>query len=627
MKQDQIVSLNVGGKYYMTSVSTLTTYPDSMIGSMFSGRFPKVKVTDDNAAGIASALANITSDSYINEEDINTATAILEDIVELELTDESVTADVVSIVNNIIDVFDAENPTASETGTSLVTSLELQLTTLAAAGMNFSSVEPNVGVSTVVISSQNLVSGIGFAAVSTDDHGNEKFDSGDVKPFFEVEIPLNTIAVSIFLPLEIVPIIQNETGEDEIRLIFLVFQDGTLFVSHRLANIGSGLDFTRRVGSHICSASVVGVNNVEGLEYPVKTTFLPTEKTTNNTECVFWDIAPNDSEGLWSNEGCTFNGTKDGRVICLCDHLTAFSILVDFYEPELSTFQEVLTVISMVGCIVSIICLIMTIATFAFIRPKNVAMKRPQKILINLSVSLLLLYLVFIIGIEKTASRNVCIGVAALLHYFVLASVCWMSIEAVNLYLMFVKVFQDNVRYFMLKASLLAYGTPLIIVSVFLGSDVKNYENDTYCFIRPGKVRSFGLMLMVGFIFVFNGVMFSLVMYKLIFGRKISKSSNQPMRKRVMKGIYNGVALSILLGLTWLFGYLAVDRESYSRNVFQALFCVFNSLQGLFIFILFCVRQKDIRDWWKACYIHGGNNYRGGAAPTKIELKTNSQTE
>ncbi|XP_033095483.1 uncharacterized protein LOC117100041 [Anneissia japonica] len=48
MKQDQIVSLNVGGKYYMTSVSTLTTYPDSMIGSMFSGRFPKVRDNQGN---------------------------------------------------------------------------------------------------------------------------------------------------------------------------------------------------------------------------------------------------------------------------------------------------------------------------------------------------------------------------------------------------------------------------------------------------------------------------------------------------------------------------------------------------------------------------------------------------
>ncbi|XP_071947166.1 BTB/POZ domain-containing protein KCTD21-like [Antedon mediterranea] len=43
MKTDQIINLNVGGKHYVTNVSTLTMYPDSMIGSMFSGRFPPVK--------------------------------------------------------------------------------------------------------------------------------------------------------------------------------------------------------------------------------------------------------------------------------------------------------------------------------------------------------------------------------------------------------------------------------------------------------------------------------------------------------------------------------------------------------------------------------------------------------
>lgn len=35
----EIISLNVGGTIYSTSLSTLQTYPHSMLGSMFSGRF------------------------------------------------------------------------------------------------------------------------------------------------------------------------------------------------------------------------------------------------------------------------------------------------------------------------------------------------------------------------------------------------------------------------------------------------------------------------------------------------------------------------------------------------------------------------------------------------------------
>ena len=39
MSQD-IISLNVGGTVYTTSRSTLTRYPDSMLGAMFGGKLP-----------------------------------------------------------------------------------------------------------------------------------------------------------------------------------------------------------------------------------------------------------------------------------------------------------------------------------------------------------------------------------------------------------------------------------------------------------------------------------------------------------------------------------------------------------------------------------------------------------
>ncbi|XP_072050106.1 BTB/POZ domain-containing protein KCTD6-like [Amphiura filiformis] len=39
----EIVKLNVGGVIYTTSRSTLTKYPNSMLGTMFSGRLPTTK--------------------------------------------------------------------------------------------------------------------------------------------------------------------------------------------------------------------------------------------------------------------------------------------------------------------------------------------------------------------------------------------------------------------------------------------------------------------------------------------------------------------------------------------------------------------------------------------------------
>ena len=42
------ISLNVGGVRYTTSLSTLTRYPDSMLGRMFGGNFPTA--TDKDGA-------------------------------------------------------------------------------------------------------------------------------------------------------------------------------------------------------------------------------------------------------------------------------------------------------------------------------------------------------------------------------------------------------------------------------------------------------------------------------------------------------------------------------------------------------------------------------------------------
>ena len=57
-------------------------------------------------------------------------------------------------------------------------------------------------------------------------------------------------------------------------------------------------------------------------------------------------------------------------------------------------------------------------------------------------------------------------------------------------------------------------------------------------------------------------------------------------------GIKSAVVLFPLLGVTWLFGILALDRKTI---VFQYLFAIFNSLQGFFIFIFHCLLNSEVR--------------------------------
>ena len=58
------------------------------------------------------------------------------------------------------------------------------------------------------------------------------------------------------------------------------------------------------------------------------------------------------------------------------------------------------------------------------------------------------------------------------------------------------------------------------------------------------------------------------------------------------------IAILVLLGLTWIFGALAIGS---ARLFFEYLFCIFNSLQGFFIFVFHCLRQKDVQRAWLAC--------------------------
>ena len=82
----------------------------------------------------------------------------------------------------------------------------------------------------------------------------------------------------------------------------------------------------------------------------------------------------------------------------------------------------------------------------------------------NLCVAIALLLIVFVAGVNSTNNRLGCQIVAVLLHYLTLVTVFWMGIEAYNLYLQIVKVMAIYQRKFMLKAAVVGWGVPLLIV-------------------------------------------------------------------------------------------------------------------------------------------------------------------
>lgn len=50
--------------------------------------------------------------------------------------------------------------------------------------------------------------------------------------------------------------------------------------------------------------------------------------------------------------------------------------------------------------------------------------------------------------------------------------------------------------------------------------------------------------------------------------------------------------LIVLLGLTWSFGLLYINKHTL---IFAYLFTIFNSLQGVFIFVFHCLTNEKVK--------------------------------
>ncbi|XP_038061125.1 uncharacterized protein LOC119731913 [Patiria miniata] len=583
----------------------------------------KITVTSENVVEVSESLESLTNDaSSINGEAVALVADVLDNILTIRDPSPEITSSVVSVVNNLLQVDDEafdKVPDRDSTASRFVQALDSQISYVLADGANFTAVTPSLAVEALNIPPNSLDEGVGFVVIegeSTD--GVLKNDS--VSVYYSVsDYPAEKVESSIHLLMRYYSNIQ-QVAASPVPISFTVYQTSKLFSSKLIADAESN-GSRRFVDSAIISATVVGVH-VENLpeDNPVVVTFGQNPVMEGTVQCVFWDNELQDGVGDWSPEGCRLVTSISGRTECHCDHATSFAVLVDIHGQKYSSLA--LDIISKIGCAVSIASLVFTIIIYLAI--KSLREKTPSRILVCFSFSLLCLYLVFLVGIEQTSSRIGCIIVAVLMHYFTLSSMAWMGVEATNLYLKLVRVFNSNVEHFMVKASIAAWGMPMIVVGVILAVDYTVYENESSCFLKPGAAFYYGQLLMIGLVFLYNAFIFVLIARRLTCKAKVIQSSNtKGKRSQMAKRLQNMAAISVLLGLTWAFGLLSVIESS--NFVFQILFCVFNSLQGLFIFLLFVVRQDNVRGKVLGCF-HKTPATSGSFSPSVSNTKFKSQS-
>ncbi|XP_062593919.1 adhesion G protein-coupled receptor L3-like [Saccostrea cucullata] len=305
--------------------------------------------------------------------------------------------------------------------------------------------------------------------------------------------------------------------------------------------------------------------------------------------CVSWNY----TENKWSSKGCKVVSSNSRRTVCQCTHLTNFAILMRPYTSDKEDKTSLKT-LSLVGIIVSIAFTVLTVVIYAMIW-KHI--KSDQNvILLNLCVSLVLSYVIFISAVEETNDENLCIAMTAIIHYlFLVTFFCMMGMGVyyfmsitVTYYAMHVAnnfKSKSRVHWFLLGG----WGIPLIIAVLTLGAFWgNNYHAKNYCWLSM-KSGSLLLFIVPVCIIVLINLLIIVSLMRVLFATSTMIKST--LHKKAVSGLRSLGTLVPVLGVTWIFGILAVNENA---EVFQYIFIIANCLQGLFIFVSHVVLNKKV---------------------------------
>ncbi|XP_065940926.1 adhesion G protein-coupled receptor B1-like [Magallana gigas] len=346
------------------------------------------------------------------------------------------------------------------------------------------------------------------------------------------------------------------------------------------------LDHTSREKEFVNSpvVSLTTQNDVGLLVPPLNLSFehIQNESSKMYAVCVSWNF----TVSKWTERGCKVSQSDHKRTVCQCNHLTNFAILMRPYSLATEDKQSLKTM-SLVGVILSISFTVLTcviyILTWRYIKSDQ------NIIMMNLCGSLILSYVIFSSAVEQTGHEGICIAITAIIHYLFLVTffsmlgmgVYYFMSITVTYYVMYVAnnfKARSRVHWFLLAI----WGIPIILTTATLGAFWgKGYHLESFCWLSPDSGSLYMFIVPVCLISVVNVVIIVTLVRVLCGSKAMAKSS---LKEKALSALRSLGTLLPVLGVTWLFGILAVNEKA---DVFQYIFVIANSLQARFL--LFCV--------------------------------------
>ncbi|XP_032195247.1 adhesion G-protein coupled receptor G6 isoform X3 [Mustela erminea] len=552
---------------------------------------PDLSNCSKEANEVANEILNLTSDGQILSS--ANITRIVEQVKRIVNKEENIDimlgSTLMNIFSNILTSPDSDLLESSSEALKTIDELAFKIDLSSTSHVNITTRNLALGVSSLSPET-NEISNFSIGLPSNNEsYFQMDFESGQIDPLASVILPPN--------------LLENLSQEDSVlvkRAQFTFFNKTGLFQDVETKKY--------TLVSYVMACSI-GNMTIQSLKDPVQIKIKHMRnQAVLHPICAFWDLNKNEGSGFWNTSGCvTQRNSDESETVCLCNHLTHFGVLMDLQRTASqidARNTKVLTFITYIGCGLSAIFSAATLLTYVAF--EKLRRDYPSKILMNLSTALLFLNLLFLLDgwIASFHVDGLCTAVAALLHFFLLATFTWMGLEAIHMYIALVKVFNTYIRRYILKFCIAGWGLPGFVVSIVLVSRKQNevYGKDTYgkgqgdefCWIRDPVVFYVTCAGYFGVMFFLNVAMFIVVMVQIC-GRN-GKRSNRTLREEVLRNLRSVISLTFLLGMTWGFAFFAWGPLNVP---FMYLFSIFNSLQGLFIFIFHCAMKENVQKQWR----------------------------
>ncbi|XP_034463373.1 adhesion G-protein coupled receptor G4 [Hippoglossus hippoglossus] len=552
-----------------------------------------VQVTADNSLDVVEMIkALLRNHSTINYHELVTVLNKLEDIVNLSVVTPHLGQALINIISDILE---------SDSNLLPFTNMILNITEAVGDRMvgyegSYTLVAPTIAISVVDVVPDQFGT-LTFGVLSD--------RAGSTPEIFINRCPFNSTVAFISLP----PVLQHsfpqgDQNQSPPRVQFQFYGIPMLFKSSEKG---------QTLNSFVVSASVTNTSSpIKDLDEDVRVTLHHLIPTTlhDAVKCVYWNFNKNYGNGGWDGNGCRKYNSSSDYTTCLCDHLTHFGVLLDVSRTPVDPANEqILTIITYVGCGVSSLCLGITVLTYTVF--EKLRRDYPSQILINLCLALLGLNLVFLVNswLSSWGLRALCVAAATALHYFLLASFTWMGLEAVNMYFALVKVFNVYVPSYILKFCAVGWGLPLVICIMVLILNREAYgshlytdaqprldildQSDDFCWLEDNVTFYVSVVAFALLIFLFNTAVFVVVLIQI---RHMRANSPAGIRSGLMHDLKGVASLTLLLGLTWTVGFFSWGP---ARLFMLYLFTGLNTLQGLFIFFFHCLMKENVRKQWR----------------------------